>query len=158
MIVKLQAYGFDKDSLNVICNYLLGREQKIKINSYFSTWSKTEYGAPQGSILRPLLFSLNTLDMFFGHKDFNFAAYTDDNTQYFCDKNLEVLLSKLQISALKLLQWFSDNYIKTNFDKCHLIFSSNDENKKIQLNNRLITSRYSYWLQIEVWYTHWNSM
>ena len=32
MIVKLQAYGFDNDSLNVICNYLLGREQKIKIN------------------------------------------------------------------------------------------------------------------------------
>ena len=72
MIAKLQAYGLDNDSLNVICNYLLGREQKIKINSYFSTWSKTEYGAPQGSTLRPLLFSINTLDMLFGHKDFNF--------------------------------------------------------------------------------------
>ena len=89
MIPKLQAYGFDNDSLNVICNYLLGREQKIKINSYFSTWSKTEYGAPQGSILRPLLFSINTLDMFFGHKDFNFAAYADDNTSYFVIKTLK---------------------------------------------------------------------
>ena len=59
--------------------------------------------------------------MFFEQKDVNFAAYADDNTPYFCDKNLEVLLSKLQISALKLLEWFSNNYIKMNSDKCRLI-------------------------------------
>ena len=40
--------------------------------------------------------------MFFEKKEFNFAAYADDNTSYFCDKNLKVLLSKLQICALKL--------------------------------------------------------
>ena len=27
---KLQAYGFDNDSLNFMCNYLLGRQQRIK--------------------------------------------------------------------------------------------------------------------------------
>ena len=43
---KLQAYGFDNDSSDFICNYLLGREQRIKINSSFSTWSKIEYGVP----------------------------------------------------------------------------------------------------------------
>ena len=37
LIAKLQAYDFDNDSLNFICNYLLGREQGIKINSSFST-------------------------------------------------------------------------------------------------------------------------
>ena len=49
-----------------------------------------------GSILEPLLFNINTLDMFFEQKDVNFAAHADDNIPYFCDKNLEVLLSKLQ--------------------------------------------------------------
>ena len=102
----LKAYGFDNDSLNFICNYLIGREQRIKINSAFSTWSKIENGVPQGSILGPLLFSINTLDMFFEQTDVNFAAYADDNTPYFCDKNLKVLLSKLQIFALKLFEWF----------------------------------------------------
>ena len=68
-----------------------------------------------------LLFNINTLDMFFEQKDVNFAAYADDNTPYFFDKNLEVLLSKLQICALKLLEWFSNNYMKMNSDKCHLI-------------------------------------
>ena len=130
LIAKLQAYGFDNDSLNFTCNYLVDREQRVKINSSFSTWSKIEYGVPQGSILGPLLFNINTLDMFFEQKDVNFAAYADDNTPYFCDKNLEVILSKLQICALKLLEWFSNNYMKMNSHKCHLILSSNDDNKK----------------------------
>ena len=90
LMAELQAYGFDNDSLNFICNYLLGREQGIKINSSFSTWSKTEYGVPLESILGPLLLNINTLDMFFEQKDVNFAAYADDNTLYFCDKKLEV--------------------------------------------------------------------
>ena len=131
LIAKLQAYGFDDDSLNFISNYLVDREQRVKINSSSSTWSKIEYGVPQGSILGSLLFNINTLDMFFEQKDVNFAAYADDNTPYFCDKNLEVLLSKLQICALKLFEWFSNNYMKINSGKCHLVLSSNNQNKKI---------------------------
>ena len=121
LIVKLQAYGFDNDFLKFICNYLLDRRQKSKRKLSFSTWSKIEYAVLQGFILGPLLFNINILDMFFEQKDVNFAAYADDNTPYFCDKNLEVLLSKLQICALKLLEWFSNNYMEMNSDKCHLI-------------------------------------
>ena len=78
--------------------------------------------------------------MFFEQKDVNFAAYADDNTPYFCDKNLEVLLSKLQICALKLFEWFSNNHMKMNSDKCHLILSSNDENKKTALDGEVINN------------------
>ena len=120
LIAKLQAYGFDSDSLNFIGNSLLGREQRIKINSFFSTWSKIEYGELQEPILGPLLFNINTLDMYFEQKDVKFSAYADDNTPYFCDKNLEVLLSKLHICALKLLEWFPNNYMKMISHKCHL--------------------------------------
>ena len=57
LIAKLQAYGFDNDNeygFNFICNYLVDREQRIKINSHaefyiltFSTWSKIENGVDQ---------------------------------------------------------------------------------------------------------------
>ena len=56
----------------------------------------------------------------------------------FCDKNLEVPLIKLQLCALKLFEWFSNNYMKIDSDKCHLILSSNDENRKIELNGAVI--------------------
>ena len=78
--------------------------------------------------------------MFFERKDVNFAAYADDNAQHFFDKNLAVLLSKLQIWALKLLEWFSNNYLKTNSDKCHFICSSTDENEKKELNGEVISN------------------
>ena len=140
LIVKLQAYGFDDDSLNFICNYFVDREQRIKINSSFSTWSKIENGVPQGSILGPLLFNIKTLDMFFEQKDVSFSAYADDNTPYFCDKNLEVLRSKLQLCAIKLFEWFSNNYMKIKSDKCHLVLSSNDENNILEFNRKVINN------------------
>ena len=75
--------------------------------------------------------------MFFEQKGVNFAAYAEDNTPHFCDK---VLLSKLQICELKLSEWFSNNHIKMNSGKFHLILSSNDENKKIELNGEAINN------------------
>ena len=74
---------------------MIDSKQGIKTNSSFSTWSKVEDGVPQGSILGPLLFNINTSDMFFEQKDVNFLEYAHDKAPYFCDKNLGVLLSKL---------------------------------------------------------------
>ena len=65
---------------------MVGHEQRIKINSSPSIWSIIEDGGPQRSIPEPLLFNINTLGMFFEQKDIHFAAYSDDNTLYFCDK------------------------------------------------------------------------
>ena len=78
--------------------------------------------------------------MFFEQKDIRFAAYADDYIPHFCDKNLEVLLSKHKICAPTLFEWFSNNYVKMNSDKCHLILSSNDENKKIERNGEAINN------------------
>ena len=83
VIVKLLAYDFDNDFLNYIFNYLLGRRQRTEIKLSFSVWSKIEYGVLLEFILVPLLFNINTLDLFFEQKAVNFAAYPDDNTPYF---------------------------------------------------------------------------
>ena len=69
-----------------------------------------------GLYVGSILFSIKTLDMLFLQKDVNVAAYTDDNSPYFCDKTPEVLLSKLQVCALKLLEWFSNICVKINSD------------------------------------------
>ena len=57
LIAKLHAYGFNRDSLKLINDYLSNRWQRTKINKSFSSWAELIQGVPQGSILGPLLLS-----------------------------------------------------------------------------------------------------
>ena len=40
--------------------------------------------------------------------------------------SIDSVIASLQISAKKLLQWFSDNQMKGNSDKCHFITSTSE--------------------------------
>ena len=74
--------------------------------------------------------------MFFEQKGVNFSAYADDSTPFFFVRKTfvrKVLLSRFKIRALKLLEYFSINYMKKCSDKYHFILSSNDENKEENL-------------------------
>ena len=85
----------------------------------------------------PLLFNIPVSDLFFIVKDVNVASYADDNTLYdSCDTIEEVILS-LQSSSEKLFQWLSDNQMKGNPEKCHLIMST-DQSVNVQLGGSLI--------------------
>ena len=68
LTAKLRAYGFDQDALIFIYSYLKERRQRTKIGSSYSTWKEIKYGAPQGSILGPLLFNIFLNDIFLFHK------------------------------------------------------------------------------------------
>ena len=46
-ITKLVAYGFQKNALNLVYDYLSNRKQRVKINKTFSCWKDKEYGVPQ---------------------------------------------------------------------------------------------------------------
>ena len=49
LIAKLDAYGFHKESLKFIYNYLKDRKQRTKVNNSYSSWRDVKYGVPQGS-------------------------------------------------------------------------------------------------------------
>ena len=53
LIAKLEAYGFDKSSLDYIFSYLLNRKQITKVNNSFSERCNILFRVPQGSILDP---------------------------------------------------------------------------------------------------------
>ena len=67
----------------------------------------------------------------------DFASYADDNTPFFVGNDLDEVIFKLQSASKTLSQWFADNQIKANPDKCHFICSSNIKTT-IMIENRQI--------------------
>ena len=65
LIAKLYSYGISLSSINLLSSHLNNRTQRIKINDCFSLRHEIEYGVPQGSILGPLLFNIDLIDLFF---------------------------------------------------------------------------------------------
>ena len=53
---------------------------RIKINDCFSFRHEIECGVPQGSILGPLLFNIDLIDLFFICENDDIASYADDTT------------------------------------------------------------------------------
>ena len=45
---------------------------------------------------------------------------------YNFDLNLDNVISNLEKSTNSLLKWFTENHMKVNADKCHLLVSSNE--------------------------------
>ena len=141
LIAKLHSLNFDMNALNLIFDYLTGRKQRVKVNSRFSSYLDIFQGVPQGSILGPLLFNLFLCDLFLFVKEVDIMSYANDNTPYACSENIDITLEKLEEVGKVLFEWFSNNFLKANADKCHLIlrthepFSINIDNEVIKNSN-----------------------
>ena len=64
-------------------------------------------------------------------------SYADDNTPYVCSENVDVTLEKLEQVGKVLFEWFSNNFLKANADRCHLILGT-DEPFSINIDNEVI--------------------
>ena len=65
----------------------------------------------------PLLFNLFINDLFLFVERTNICNFTDDNTIYRCDGDLEFVLEDLQYDKKILLNWFKINSMKPNLKK-----------------------------------------
>ena len=65
LMTKLEAYGLDKISSNILFDYLNNRKQRTNIDCSFSSWNYIITGILHGSILGPLLFNIFINDFFF---------------------------------------------------------------------------------------------
>ena len=124
LIAKLYEFGVSSSALNIISSYLKHRTQRTKINDCFSTRSNIEYCVPQGSILGPLLFNINMIDLFYECEENDITNYADDTTTYSCDIHIPTVISELQDISTKVFNWFGNNHMKANPGKCHLLLST----------------------------------
>ena len=124
LIAKLHAFGFDYKSLRVMYAYLNNRVQVTKVGSYYSEILDIIFGVPQGSILGPLLFNVNIIDLFLiEHYRSDFSNYADDTTPYNCGNTFLEVISDLETTINNLFDWFCCNNLKVNPSKCHLFLS-----------------------------------
>ena len=94
---------------------------------------------PLGSILGPLLFNIFISNLFLILHNIESESYADDNKPYCfyeCFKDVIICLEK---TADDLFTWFSNNEMKANADKCHLLLSTKELKANI-LNYAVINS------------------
>ena len=129
LIAKLNAYGFTRSSLLFVHSYLESRKQMVRVNCSFSMWTQTSLGVPKGSVLGPLLFNIYLNDLFLFLEKTEVCNYADDTTIYTCGPNVENVVAKLMNDVFAISEWFPNNRIKLNEDKCHLMIFGGKANQ-----------------------------
>ena len=125
-ITKLNTYGIDVDSLNILQDYLSNCKQRAKVDSFYSSWEAILSGVPQAFILGSLLF------IYVWHipdiKRHIFPGYADDNIPFVVRDNITDVKKALEEIGESLVNWFSNFEMKLNTDKCHLLLNSQEPN------------------------------
>ena len=133
LIAMLHAYGLDKNSLNILQDYLSNRKQRIKVEGILSRES-------QASILGPRLFNVFMGDMFMILKVTYLLVMQMIAHHLWLEITTDVIKTLEEIRE-NLLNWFSNNEMKLNTDKCHLILNNQESNTlkigDLRINNSL---------------------
>ena len=133
-VAKLHAYGFGYMALKLINSYLTDRLQRVRVNATFSSWREITVGVPQGSILGPQLYNINSNDLFL-FLMLEIANYADDNSPFSCNTTIPKVILDLQNEGAILLNWLKNNGQKANADKFHLLLSDPNNTYSVSVEN-----------------------
>ena len=148
LLAKLSAYGLNSNALQLIKYYITNRKQRVKITNTYSTWEQIKIGVLQGSVLGPLLYNLCINDIFWLANRTTICNYADDTNFFASHSDLGIVIRQLEDDCSVIVKWFSDNFLKLNDEKCHLlVFGDKNTKTTIKIGNSEIKESdcESYW-------------
>ena len=83
----------------MIQDYIENRKQRTKIGSSYCIWEDITFGAPQGSILGPVLLNIFICIFFLEYGNNYFANYADNTKIRIVDENTKEVLKNLSALA-----------------------------------------------------------
>ena len=89
--MKLEHYGIRGIASDWFKSYLSDRKQYVSVNGFNSSQLRVACGAPQGSVLVPLLFLIYSNDLPLSSSKLSFYLLADDTNIYFETNNLDIL-------------------------------------------------------------------
>ena len=126
LLAKLKAYGFSHNALAFMLSYLKNQSDMVNINNSFSTCEEIIAGVPQGSIVGPLLFIIFINEIFYFEGKSYLSNSADDNVLYAFGSSMTEVKDKLSQDLPKLSEWFTENFMIINLDKCHYMCLGKD--------------------------------
>jgi exonuclease III len=120
LIAKLQAYGLDKGSSELMSSYLSHRTQAVRINSTNSQRMPVMAGVPQGSLLGPLLFNMYVTDLSWGGAE-TFFRYADDTNLVISGNSPKELKETAEKQLSRVSNWFKSNHFILNPNKTQML-------------------------------------
>jgi hypothetical protein len=132
---KLMYYGFSNDAIKLITNYFVNRRQTVKVGKAKSELIDIKLGAPQGSVLGPLIFLIFINDLPLYMHSIYTKLFADDTTLLFAKPTLEECFQECKKSLQLLTDWCVANRLVINWEKTCLMIATNRRiNKQDQFN------------------------
>ena len=145
---KLKYYGIQCMALNLLKNYLLGRNQYVALDCTRSDIREVHCGVPQGSVIGPFLFNIFINDITEVNSRFDFIMYADDTTlisslETFGDrKKTKYIENNNNTEISQITTWLKSNMLNLNVEKSNfIIFFKHPKklpNLNITVNNKII--------------------
>ena len=114
------------------------RKQKVVINNKPSSSEVVAPDIPQGSIDNTLFFNLFVNDLILFLYSTVLSNYADDSNFYATSNDKEETKRALAKAFQTVINWFYEDYMILNTEKCHYMCMGKDveENESLQISSR----------------------
>ena len=133
LLSKSELYGICSNVLNWYRSYFKDRTLRVKIKTnegfVYSSEQTISYGAPQGSVLGPLLFIIFTNDIYQHLENADGILFADDTTLYKMGKNENYTRWCIEHDLEILTDWFKANKLTVNLNKTVAMKFGKNRNK-----------------------------